>query len=280
MRSVTPFVLLAVLGLPSLAQAQAPDPLLGTIDELIETGDCPAAMALLEHATGEVASLAGRRALCGLRAGDRAAVADAALALRATDDPWIDAHRPAILAALSATARAPAAAPGGTTSPGAPAASPPRTLLAAPSAPTVGIESVARLAAPTPSQRVVAGAPGAPSAPTPLTPSAPPAVAAPTPEAPGPTVVAVAPGEACTIEGNPYVHGTQGGDGRCVPRPVRAMRVAPAPPAPPAVAPVPAAERCTIEGNPYRFGTQGGAATCTPRGPVRQPVEVNPYRHI
>lgn len=95
-------LLVGLAGFPQAVRAQ--DPLLVTIDALSTEGRCAEALALLEHARASQAALAGRRALCDVRAGHAGdVIADVAVALRSPRDPWVRAHRDALLATLSAT---------------------------------------------------------------------------------------------------------------------------------------------------------------------------------
>lgn len=100
---------IAVLVAFSAARSLAQPGVLSAVDDLAAGGNCEAALALLEHAQGSPAEIAGRRALCEARLGRRGeAAAHVASALGAPADPWVVAHRAELLAALSSVPASPA----------------------------------------------------------------------------------------------------------------------------------------------------------------------------
>lgn len=117
------YVLLLTCVVAFAAPVAAQPAVLQAADELAQQGECEAALGLLAHAQGTTAELAGRRALCEGRLGRRdEAARDVAIALGSPSDPWVTAHRDALLAALRSDASAASSsAPSAAASPERPA---------------------------------------------------------------------------------------------------------------------------------------------------------------
>lgn len=100
------YVLAIVIGLATIstnARAQD-DPLVTTIDQLTEQGDCQRALTLLTYARATAASISGRRGICFSHLGlVEDAEARAVDALRSPNDAWVVAHRDLLLSLIRTT---------------------------------------------------------------------------------------------------------------------------------------------------------------------------------
>lgn len=95
-----------VLGLSGLTtNSRAEDPMLTAVDQLASTGQCEAALVLLDHIDGTEPAFYGRRALCEAALGRvEEAATHVEAALDAPSDEWVMANRAALLRTARATA--------------------------------------------------------------------------------------------------------------------------------------------------------------------------------
>ncbi len=95
-----------VLGLSGLTtNSRAEDPMLEAVDQLASTGQCEAALVLLDHIDSDAPAFYGRRALCEAALGRvEEAATHVEAALGAPSDEWVMANRAALLRTARATA--------------------------------------------------------------------------------------------------------------------------------------------------------------------------------